>query len=262
MMRDTNSLKCILKVGDILGLFSADQPEIGVTEISRSLDMSKSTVHRILVSLEMAGLIKQSPENQKYSLGFKVLQLADTLLKQLDLNSVAVPHMSKLRDETNETVALHVLQGTTRVCVTQIESYHELRRVYKELGRPLPLHRGSPGKAILAFLPLPEIEKIIALYKEGSEEQCVARETLLAELETIRQKGYAGTSGERTAGITSVSSPVFKAGLKVVGAINVSGPAVRFTEDKVEQYSQMVMATASAVSKDLGVPEGTICFDQ
>lgn len=251
-MRETDSLKSISRAMEVLALFAEGEPELGVTDISKLLQMSKSTVHRILVSLEAGGLLRQSRSSQKYALGFRILELATALTGQLDIHRVAITHMQQLREQTNETVGLHILQGYNRICIAQLEGGYEIRRVYKELGTPLPLYVGAPGKAILAFLSEVEFDQVLASYDPAMVRIPLDKEVLQSQLNFIRRHGYIATVGERKEGITSIAGPVFQQGSQVVGCVNVTGPAFRFDEDRTRKYGQMVRAATHSISLELG----------
>ena len=255
-MRDkaTAPVEAIDRAIRILDAFSHDQPELGVADIARRLGLKRSTVHRALATMESGGLLRQVASTQKYALGPKVLGLAYVLQSQLSLSAVALPAMTALRDRCSETIALHVLEGRARVCVQQVESRQDLRRTYHDIGKELPVHAGSPGKLLLAFLPSEEAEK--AIDESGllavTPLTITDRSKLLLELALIRERGYALSSGQRTPGIASVSCPVRNHAGRVIAAINISGPEVRLTEAKMLEYLPMLRETTLAISRQLG----------
>ncbi len=258
-MRDnpTASVEAIERAVRILDSFSVDRPELGVADVTRALGLKRSTVHRALATLEAGGLLKQDPVSQKYSLGSKVLKLAHVLQSQLSLSTIAYPHMKRLRDRFNETVALHVLEQRARVVVQQVESTHDLRRIYHEMGKPLPLHAGSPGKAILAFLPPDEIRMVV----EETGLSPITGKTvtepskLLAELEEIRRLGYSTSIGERSSGISSISTPIRNREGRVAASMNISGPEQRFTRARALECFPALCEATRAISRELGCPE-------
>jgi IclR family acetate operon transcriptional repressor len=254
-MRDSKSgsVEAIERAIQILDSFSIDRPELGVADISRALGLKRSTVHRALATMEAGGILKQDPVTQKYALGTKVLKLAHVLQSQFSVGAVALPRMKALRDRVNETVALHLLEGSTRVVVQQVESTHDVRRTYHEIGKPLPLHVGSSGKAILAFLPPEEIRKVLA--ERGADSTAGRGPTnveLAEQLEEVRREGYAVTVGERTDGISSISCPIFDGRGRCVGCINISGPAARFPIARAVECAPALQEVSRAVSRELG----------
>jgi DNA-binding IclR family transcriptional regulator len=239
-------LKSLGNMSSILNLFTEENYELGVMDISRKLKVSKSTVHRVLASLENAGLVMKT-ERQKYTLGFKILELANVMLKNLDIRTITYPHALRIRDLTDETVALHILNKHYRVCLFQVESFCELRSTYTEIGKPLPLHKGSAGKVILSYLKQEEIDHILSALPN------LERERIRNDLEEIRQNQFGFSIGERTQGIASVAAPVFGDVHKILGALNISGPSIRFTKKKVEDYRKLLLKETNEISRILSL---------
>ncbi len=252
--KPTASVEAIERAIQILDAFSVDHPELGVAEVARMLSLKRSTVHRALVTLEAGGLLRQIDSTQKYTLGPKVLTLAYVLQSQLSLVSIAVPYMRALRDRYNETVALHVLEGRQRMVVQQEESTHDLRRTYRDIGKVLPLHAGSPGKLLMAYLPPEEIEKAVTEsgLRRFTSMTITDRSQLVQELAAVRQRGYAVSSGEHSPGIASISCPIANQEGRVIAAINISGPSVRLTESKALEYLPQLRESTLAISRQLG----------
>ena len=255
-MRDatTASVEAIERAIQILDAFSVDRPELGVAEITRALGLKRSTVHRALATMEAGGLLRQLSSNQKYTLGSKIIKLAYVAQAELSLAAVALPFMRTLRDRFNETVALHVLEGHGRVVVQQVESTHDLRRIYHELGKVLPLHAGSPGKVMLALLPPEEIHQVIkeTQLQPLTEKTISDPAKLLRELDLIRRQGYATSVGERSDGISSVSCPIRDQVGHVVAAVNISGPAERFSPARALDCLSSLKDATLSISRDLG----------
>lgn len=240
-------LQSIQHIDKILQLFSKDVTELGVSEISKATKLSKSTVHRTLVSLKNIGLLKQSQATLKYSLGYRILYLSNILQDQLNYQDIALPVMRDLRDKTNETIAFHLFDGSHRICLFQIESKHELRRTYTDIGKPLPLYPGSPGKVILANLKSHEREEFIKSFNLDSESERILRE----ELQTTFENGYALSLSERTKGIASISAPVFDAADQVVAVINISGPDSRVTKEKLNEFIDLLIPATKKITERL-----------
>lgn len=256
-MRDkpTASVEAIERAVRILDAFNVDRPELGVAEVARILGLKRSTAHRALVTLEMGGILRQTPVAQKYTLGPKVLHLAYILQTQLSVPNIALPHMRSLRDRFNETVALHLLvDGHERVVVQQVESTHDLRRTYRDIGKVLPLYAGSPGKLLLAFMPPEEVERVIdeTGLRPYSPITTTDPARLRRELGVIRQQGYAMSHGEHSPGIASISCPILNQEGQVVAAINISGPLARLPEARLLECLPQIREATQSISRQLG----------
>ncbi|MGH2736357.1 MAG: IclR family transcriptional regulator, partial [Actinomycetota bacterium] len=195
----------------ILDAFRPDRSELGVSEIARITGLSRSTVHRLLVTLRRHELVRQLPNSTDYSLGPHVLRLAQVAFSNVNLQSAAKATMLGLRDRCDETVGLHARLGpTTRTVLDQVESSQPLRRTYTELGIPLPIHQGAPGKVLLAHSS-PELQdEILAGKLEAATARTITDPVKLrAELERTRKNGYALSLEERVPGISTIAVPLF-----------------------------------------------------
>ena len=230
-----------------------DRPR-GIKELSEMLGMSMSTVHRMVTALVVKGIVQKDTTTSKYRAGPWMFDVAFSYLRQLDLPRVALPYMTRLRDETRETVTLSLLQGTSRIYLAQLESTQEIRQTI-ETGSRHALHLGGSGKSILAFLPDAEIEGYLeALAQSLPEQETIDVTRLRAELRVIRRRGFAASRSERLPGAASVAAPVRNHLGLVVGCISVSGPAGRFDDVCVARYGQLVKGAADDVSRELGAP--------
>ncbi|MCC6474394.1 MAG: IclR family transcriptional regulator [Burkholderiales bacterium] len=253
--RDQRSVIAVERACDLLvAICSSREGPMGVKDLSETLKLSASSVHRILAALVKRGLVEQDPDTRKYAMGRVLLDMSLDRLHHLDLPVAALPHMRRLRDATRETVALSVVDGWTQTFVAQVESPQEIRQKI-EIGRRLPLHSGGSGKATLAFLPEAEREAYLAQPKLApAANGPVNLKRLRLELSQIRRCGYSRSVGERVAGAAAVAAPIFNHLGQVAGCLSVSGPFWRFNEQKFPEYGQHAMQSAIEVSKDLGAP--------
>lgn len=255
-MRDgtTPPVEAIDRAIRILEAFTVERPELGVADLSKSLGLKRSTVHRALATMESRGLLRQVHGTQKYALGPKVLGFAHVYQAQMTLSTVALPVMKALRNRCNETIGLHLLQGLERVVVQQVESTHDLRRTYSDLGKLVPLYAGSPGKLLLAFMPPDEVQQVIEETGLGAitPDTVTDPAELLRDLEKIRRQGYALTVGERSPGIASISCPVRNQDGWVIAAVNISGPAWRLTREQALEYLPLLRASCLTISRQIG----------
>lgn len=239
---------------ELLFAFSIDRPALSVSQLAAAASLNRTTVYRMLASLEQADLVRRHPVTSLYSLGPRILRLAEVYLHQLsDLRTVAATPLTWLRDQTGETAALHVREGLTRVVVAQVESRHEVRRTYPDMGERLSLHRGAPSQAILAFLGPDAIERYIAEAPgRWPDFDPAEAQELRDRLAEVRRAGYAISNQQRTPGVISVAAPLFDHTRTVVGAVNVSGPVQRITFEDAERFAPLVVEAATRISSDLG----------
>jgi IclR family transcriptional regulator, acetate operon repressor len=247
------SVQSIDRAVAILRCFDARRPELGISEIARMTGLSTSTTHRLLAAMQSNSLVRQTP-GRRYGLGPLLVQLARSGAVPTTLRDAALPLMRALRDEIDETVAVHELLPTDeRAVVDQVESHQELRRTYTDIGVPLALPHGAPGKAILAMLPPDRQERWLSRPIPAVTPRTVTDpDELRAQLTTIRSRGWADSHAERYPGIWAVAAPLFDHTGNVVGALGTSVPEVRMDDRRAAELGERVRAVAWEVSETLG----------
>ncbi|MCF8067959.1 MAG: IclR family transcriptional regulator [Desulfobacterales bacterium] len=246
------SIKSVGKAVEILNCFSVQKPILGISDISRMLGYTKSTVSRLLSTLSEYHCVERTDGYGKYKLGYR-MQLWGTVSQELNtLPDVADPIMEKLRDKCHEEVSLYVIQGDHRVCLLRFESLHEIARV-GTIGGRFPLHAGASGRVLLAYLPKEQREKIMSgSLKKFTGGTIINAKKMEASLAEIRKNGYGISTGEREAEAFSVVAPVWDASERVVASLSISGPNFRLTEDKSALFIKSVVSAAKEISIRLG----------
>lgn len=238
----------------ILDCFRDIQPELGVREIARQLELHPSTVGRMLATMTSLGILSQDKETHRYRMGSKVLKWGEVYTSNVDLRAQARPYMEELHTATAETISLDIPDGDARICIERIESPHSLRWVAR-IGDRMPYYASASGKVLLAFLPPTQQSKVMKLRLEKlTPNTTTDPKVLRQELEAIRERGYAVSQGERVEGVSCVAAPIFDAAGKVIAAINVSGPSMRFSKEKIEHYARLVMQASTSLSQRMGQP--------
>ena len=240
------------RVADVLLLFLGADDSLGVSQVARSLDLSKAVVHRVLQSMVARDLLTQDPQSRLYRLGPAARAIGARALRDSDLRSAAEPILRDLRDATNETTTLSQLQGADRVYISQFPSPQEIKMLV-ELGRLFPLHAGSSSKVILCNLDTDRQREIVdGVLEQVTPSTQIDPANLRRELAEVREQGYSISRGERQPGAGAVAAPLFDFTGGVVGAISVCGPAQRFDEGAVERLIPQVIDAAADISAGLG----------
>lgn len=236
----------------LLKCFSAEEHELGVSELSRKLAVAKSTVHRLARTLIADGLLEQNPENEKYRLGLALFGLGALVRRRMNLSSEARQDLFALRNATGETVQLAILDGADIMFVYNLESTQAIR-VNSDIGVRKPAFCTASGRAILAFQP----EEVVAVAFAAG----LSRRTPKTELEPARlrrllaevgQRGYAVEDEESEVGMRAIAAPVRGAGGVVVGSVAVAGPVQRLSKDTLARIAPEVIRTAELISSRLG----------
>jgi len=238
----------------VAGPHEERRSDFGVSEVARSLDLSKTVVHRILTTLVAIDFLAVDPDTRRYRLGPGAVIVGHAALEQIDPYRVAHPYMEKLASETGETIAFSIRRGGERVYIDQIVSEAEVRMTV-QVGDASPLHAGSPAKAILAAIPQADAEEYLNHQNSlvrFTDQTITDRRALARDLEEVRRLGYAVSYGERQAYAFSVAGPILQAGGSVFGAISICGPAQRFDEKRGVRYGELLRDAAKQISWELG----------
>lgn len=248
------SVKAVERSIDLL-LLLAEAP-MTLTEICQRAGMSKSTVLRLLTTLGHGGLVVRDPIGKDYRLGPGCLRLGQGFISgKGGFEILGREALHKLWLSTGETVAVHIRLGKQRVCVDELPSAESLRLV-SGVGMAAPLHVGSAGRVLLAFLPPKDVTALMegVVFDEHGPAPVTSMATLQAELAAIRDRGYALSEGERVPGASAVSVPVHgPAG--VLAALSALGPAGRFTLDKRLAAIEDLDAAAQEIGRSLTLLE-------
>lgn len=241
------------RIVDILDSFSLEAPVLGVREAARKTGLSHSTAGRLMANMKTLGLLNQDPETLSYMMGAKVLAWAGIYTVTSDIRSISLPIMVRLQEETRETISLYVLEGNERVCVERLES-PETVRIVARIGRRIPLYAGSAGKVFLAFLPEERRQEILAATEmvPMTRRTITDMEELRSDLNRIRKRGYAISKGEWILEAAGVAAPIFDQYGRISAALTISGPAQRFTEEKINETIPLVKSGAEEISRELG----------
>jgi DNA-binding IclR family transcriptional regulator len=237
----------------ILDSLGAAKGYLGVTELSKELELHKSTVHRLLVSLQRGGLVERDPSTRKYRLAVRIVELAYAVLNSRGLPQVALPYLHYLADTVEEITYLAVRDGDRIIMVLQVPAPHMVQSV-TWLGAGL-LHSTAAGKIFLAHLADDEVESYIRRGLPAITETTITdANELRAELEQIRERGYSTSWGGQEEGVNSIAVPIFTQDGEVMATIGVAGPSYRFTPERALETPEIVMGVAREVGKRLEPP--------
>ena len=238
--------------------------ELTVREIGEAMRLPKSTAHRLVANLVDVRLLEAhpGPDGDVFVLGTLVHDLTGGQTSWRTLAQRARAEMQAVRDQTGETVGLHVLFAGRRLLVDQAESRHEHRWVYNNQMVPMPMHAGAAAKMLLAMLPDEDMRRLA----EQGHAQAVAEgrrsrniDAFLGELVDIRKRGFSSTSDEINPGIASIAVPIADTGKGYPpAALSLAGPSVRFTESAVKRSLQKLRQAARAVADNLQSSTGVV----
>ncbi|MDQ0218640.1 IclR family transcriptional regulator [Peribacillus cavernae] len=244
--RDT--IKHVEKTIELIEYLSLEVSDIGVREASRILDVSKSTMQRILNSLLEKQIVSFNEKTQNYSLDFGVLRLALPFFDKNILKTVSEKFLEELRDEVGETVGLHIHLNDKQIVVHQFESKNELRWSIP-VGKSYPMNVGASGKALLAFMDAETFERAKQHFSIETQFSQIG-ETLIRELEYVREVGFSITREEISVGVMGIAVPIFQNN-QVAASLSIYGPVARLGLLNIEELVDRLKEKSQLISEKL-----------
>ena len=246
-------VRAVDRVVAILDELADGSGEFGDVALAEKLGLHKSTVHRLLAVLQRNGFVEREPGCTKYGLGWRIFELGMAAASRLDILGRAKPYVTELVEATGETAHLGVLRQGSVVSLVNVESRHTVR-IPATVGRHIPLHCTSQGKAILAFLPPDQLERQLKdyVFSRHSDNTIVSKDRFLRDLALVASRGYAVDNEEYEGGLRCIGAPVYDHSGEVAGAISIAGPIFRVTGPRIPALSREVTRIAAGLSKALG----------
>ncbi|WP_018932326.1 IclR family transcriptional regulator [Gracilibacillus lacisalsi] len=239
----------------ILDLFNEHNSEMKITEISKKLELNKSTTHSLLKTLKEHDYIKQDADSGKYSLGLKLLERGQFMLNSLDIREIARKYLIDLSVTTGQTTHLVILEGMYGVYIDKVEG--ESAVVYSRIGKRVPIHSSAVGKSLMAFRQPKDIEELLQHYDFFAQttNTITDKQVFIDELAEVRKQGYAIDNEENEPGIFCIAVPVFNHTNHVVAAISISTTKQTITSALEQKIIDTLKQTCSEISQALGNKE-------
>ncbi len=239
---------------DLLEQFHGDVDELGVTELSKRLKLHKNNVFRLLATLESRGYIEQNRVTENYRLGLKTLELGQTFIKQMGLLRQSRPVLEALVRECNETTYVAILKEFHIVYLDVVETDLTVR-VVPRVGARLPAYCTAAGKIQIAYMTDEELENYLPTkeLKRFTPNTITDRDELKKHLQQVAEMGYAIDNEELDIGVRCVGAPIRDYTRRIIGAVSISGPSMRFTDERMEkELIPLVKRAAEEISTKLG----------
>lgn len=242
----------------VLSVIADSKSPMRFADLQAELEVPKATLHRILSSLQLDGMVRFDESSQTYRVGYRLLELANTAWRQSDVRELAYPSMQDLAEVTGESVQLAVLVDTNAVYVSQIESEHSVRYTVS-VGDKSPVYCSGVGKALLSELPEErQIELVSGIeFKRYTQQTLTSPALLQRQLKEIKKLGYACDIEEHQHGIRCVAAAIVDTTGMPVAAISVTAPTFRVTDNDFEDWGKRVAKAATTIAQRLQ-PETTL----
>lgn len=246
------SITAIEKALDVIEAL-AEHKSLNLIEMSKILEQPKSSLYRIITTLENRNYITRNDGDGKYCLSYKMLFITMNLMENNSLRNAATPIMNELVEKYGDTVNLGVLSDVSVIYVEIIEGTYSLR-MSETVGSRSPFHATAIGKAITAHLPLEEVNNMIETQglTQVTPNTVQDYDIFINELNQTKQQGYSLDDEEVVLAARCIAAPIFDLSGKVVAAISLSGASQRFSDEKIPKIANDVKNAADRISKKLG----------
>ena len=240
-----NALKLVLLLGE--------RPEIRMSEASRYLGVASSTAHRLLAMLQYRGFVRQDPVSKAYRPGPALTGVAFSIFGRLNIQGIATPVMRDLSDRLRESVHVGMLDGAGVRFIAAVEGPTAVR-VASRLGRTMPAHCTSTGKAMLAQLPESELRRLLPdeQLERITPHSIGSRSQLERELSRVRKQGYATNREESEEGVASVAVPIPTRAPGLRLALNAAAPQHRLTKSQYASVAAPLIKAAKEIGDQFG----------
>jgi IclR family acetate operon transcriptional repressor len=240
----------------ILETLAGEAKKLSLGEISEKTRMDKATCLRFLTSLEDIGVVRRDPRTRLYEMGPKAIFLSNGFLKTLRVEDRVRPYLERLATETEETAFYSVMKDSARVPLYVHESRH-VTRTQVEIGMAVALTNGCISRAILAFLPEQEIERLLRKKSivPATPWSITDPKEIRKKISDVRARGYSVGIREIAQNTNAIAAPVFN-GKGVIASIAIVGPTERLTKKACEKFGPVVRECARKVSEEMGFHSG------
>jgi len=242
-------VKSLYKAIKLLDYFTIEHPERGITELAELTGMYKSSIHNTVTTFEKCGILQKNLKNNKYRLGLKILQLNYNLCTSDDFRNIMQPYMERVSNLGNESVYLAV-PSDSEVVYLNANYPAGITPGRSIVGVKAPMYCTGVGKAILAYLPQEILDQVAANgFEKYTSNTITDIVSLKKELALIRERGYAIDNMEHEYGIKCVAVPIKNIRGEIVGAFSISGPSLRFSDQKLNEYSKLLTSMSLELCK-------------
>ncbi|MEX2262246.1 MAG: IclR family transcriptional regulator [Bryobacteraceae bacterium] len=232
----------------ILECLDSSRRGLNISELSRKLNIPKSSTHLIVLTLERLGYIHKRPDTRNYTLGLKAYGLGQGMMKNLSVSEVALPYMRVLVDQLQLPAHLAVPDGDQGVYIQKVDA-PGLIKIDTYVGRRMDLHCTGVGKVILAFGPPETLERLAAkqVYIRHTRNTITSPRMLQREVGKVRRIGYAIDDEEEELAVRCVAVPVLDHTGRFIAALSVTGTTIQIPASDIDSLANRLKQVAAAI---------------
>ena len=227
--------------------------DISIRELGKKLNISKSTLYRILRTLECKDFVRKDINNKKYLLGLKVFELGNTIKENFEIQNISYPFMKNLQNLYKETVQLAIVDKETIFIIETIEGTREIR-IFSKAGQRFPMTYGNFAKIFLAQMPYNTILALIKKYplKKYAKNSIIDEELFIKEIEKVKVKGVSVGINDPIDTAFSIAVPIFGYHKEVMASIAISGANIPNNIKRLTQIELSLKKASRQISSQLG----------
>jgi IclR family KDG regulon transcriptional repressor len=256
-------IQSVHRAAEILNLFSYQKPRLGISEISRALNLNKGTVQGLVRTLTRDGFLRQDEETRKYQLGLKIYELGIILGGSLEINQKASDPAYQLAKRTQLLVEIAILDQHSALTTMKVYP-RSVPFISQQFGPRVPLYGTAMGKALLAFLEQGEIDSYLKATKlvPYTSNTITRKDKLLLKLQETRRKGFSVNREEHLFGSAAIGAPIYGANGRVAAAISIVGNPDEVMGARKGTLAKEVMKTAFEISRLMGFSGSSLLLQE
>jgi len=245
----SNSVRAVDRALDVLLCFTAQTPALNMTQISERIGIHKSTVHRLLATLERRNFVRRDPDTGIYRLGFRLLQMAFLSQENISIRQIALPFMRILNEKYRETIDLAIMDNDEVLFLDVIQSPQRVK-LASSMGQRLPAFSTASGKALLAWMPEEDALRVLHGTNISFRPNIVpTSEAFLEDMRATRKRGYAVDCEGLETGIHAVGIPLFRSDGTAIASLAIAGPAFRMECGKLQTIGEELLEVGKELNE-------------
>jgi DNA-binding IclR family transcriptional regulator len=250
----TKRNQSIVKALQIVEVMAAAEGPMRLQEVGKKIGLPASTVLRFLKTLMDHGYVAQSPKTLQYYLTLKFCRLSEQIKRQIKVRDIAHPVLTELSRRLGEATSLAIAQEGQVVYIDVVEGPDHILQTLQRIGKIAPMNTTGVGKALMHEYDEGEINALIDVHglPQPTDNTIGSKDALLAELETVKDRGYATDNEECEVGVRCIAAPVRDYSGTVIAAVSTSGPTGRLTPSRMEEIAPQMIEAAEEISRQLG----------
>ena len=246
-------VRSVIRSLRILKYLSTDGSIRNLSSIALAAGLPASTTHRLLTTMETEKFVRFHISEAEWQVGVGAFSVGSQFGQGRDLILLSKKYLQRLSTITGETSNIYIENNGVMVCLSQVESKHNIRAITK-VGGVINIHCSAAGKAIMAYRDRSEVKAILKAHgmKKLTENTITQEKQFISSLDEVNRKGFSSDLEENVEGLSCISAPIFNEYGRAVYAVSISGPSSRFKETDFSQVSISLLSIANEITNEYG----------